>query len=337
LSAPLAAIGVNVPCNSFKKVTRNPVTDTCPCVTSTVTTLDICSPFVTYPISPMLNSPFVAIGIKSDPSYSALTGFSCLDCQVKATEFACLSAFPMCNATGLGYNLVSSQLCTDSLTTCRVNQLNNSDTQALLGLFTSFATQLGVALPSLPNTTVIANILAACNSLPPNGFMPINYTSKAACLCEDLPATSQCSGILQHQVVSFLGSNMPPAFRTQLEGLVLGQKAQNLVNSKCQNCGDAVTQILCNAAYPTCTNGANGVLTGRTCLSDCMTSTSFCDDLVGAQAVCSGLVLTAALSPDNTCLPLTDKITHSCVPAAANYLIPSFLLLAFALVFRALF
>jgi len=327
LFSPLSAYKVNYACFDFHS-TRSPYVQTYPCTTLSATTLGNCAPYVNYPVAVTLNNSLIAPGVLSDPSLSSLIQFSCPDCAAKATEFACLAAFPQCGApTPLGYNFVDVSICQNSLITCRAAQYADPELLSLLGLVST----TGLAI-TFPNVTTI---LTACANFQ-TGFVPVNYTQKPQCPCASLPTTSLCANSISHPVGPFLAA-LPDTLRATLESTIL--RYDNGVDySTCTNCKNAVDFNLCNVVYPICTATQLAV---RACLSNCTANVAFCTD-ANAEAICTTLAAAQAISNLTTCNPFTYSDTNcftsstafkSSTHSGTSSLMPSF----FVFIFVALF
>jgi hypothetical protein len=325
-AANAAMYGLPYKCNSFYS-TRNPV-DTCPCVTLSAATLGGCAPFVNYQVSIMLNSTAYALGALGDPNIMALSGFSCPDCTTKIQEFACLSTFPGCAAgTGNGYLIIDQSICNNAFNTCRIQQLADPDVQALLQLFST------LQLPgvNIPNAVALGGV---CGFFPTPAFIPTGYMAKPQCPCAAMSSSSRCQPFVTHAVVPFL-ANLTGAVQVELENAVLNADATVMTN--CVSCKNAVDEVLCASIYPTCTDTS---IASRTCLSDCLPTVQLCtDDPVNSQAICSNPIVQAALSSNSTtCVPLNNLFQgQTCTVGGVNALVPSFFLLAIAMVIKALF
>jgi len=314
--APLSAVGINYTCNSFYTGINRNVLDTCPCIPlDPINVLGGCGPYVNYSVSVMLNSPLVAQAVLSNKDLMNLITFSCPDCFTKATEFACLAAFPLCLPyPGQAYIPVNQSVCNNSLVTCRAIQYADPE---LIGLIGSISQALGLSFAA-PNVT---SILDTCAVLPTNGFIPPNYQPLDECACDSMPASSQCNGIINHQVAFFL-ANLNQTIQAKLEGTIL-QFDTPFNYTGCPNCKKAVDFDLCNAAYPACTDEKIAV---RGCASDCLNNVAFCTDTT-VPAICT--LLSAAYSTDSaTCNPIPFSLSK-CSSTSSHHsgtssLVPSF-------------
>jgi len=320
--SPLAAYNINYACFDFHTSIGRSFAQTCPCMTLDTPTLGGCAPYVNYQVSVMLNSNLIAPAVLSDPSLSSLLQFSCPACQAKATEFACLAAFPQCSAPpSAGYNFVDVSICQNSLITCRAAQYADSELLSLVGL----AKIAGLPI-AVPNVTTI---LSACNNFQTGGYVPVNYTQLPQCPCASLPTTSLCANSITHSVGPFLAA-LPDTLRATLESTILGYDA-SVDYTGCTNCKNAVDFNLCNVVYPICTTTQ---LVVRACLSNCTSNVDFCTD-PNAEVVCATLAGLGALSNLTTCNPFTYSDTNCFTssttiksshtnPSGTSSLMPSF-------------
>jgi hypothetical protein len=301
LFAPLSQIGIEYSCNDFHTENNRTILQTCPCVTVPTATLGGCAPYVTYPVAATFNTPDIATAVLGDPNLVNLIAFSCSDCGTKATEFACLAAFPMCLPAPLpGFIPVNLSVCQNSLITCRALQYTDPEIVALFNLV-SLLPSLGGAITA-PNVSTILN---TCSNFPANGFVPPTYTALPECPCATLPAASQCAPFVSHPVGPFL-ANLLPAARMALEGAIL-QFDAGVDYTTCTNCKNAVDFNLCNIVYPICTPTQLAV---RGCESNCSSNVLFCADQAGSQTVCETLSSFGALSNLTTCNPFTYTDTQ---------------------------